>query len=60
MFCGEAVHVFTHVEWHMKGYWVDCPERLPGCVWVTGPEREALAMPAAFRFYTALLKERGL
>ena len=60
VFCGEAVHVFTHVEWHMKGYWVDCPERLPGYVWVTGPEREALAMPAAFRFYTALLKERGL
>ena len=22
--CGEAVHVFTHVEWHITGYLIDC------------------------------------
>ncbi len=60
VFCGEAVHVFSHVEWHMRGWWVPCGTELPGYVWVTGTEREALAMPAAFRFYTSLLKEMGL
>ena len=59
-FCGEAVHVFSHVEWHMRGYRVRCKEELPGYVWVTPEERKALAMPAAFRYYTSLLKEMGL
>ena len=58
--CGEAVHIFSHVEWHMKGYLVRCETELPGYTWVTAQEREALAIPAAFRYYTSLLKEMGL
>ena len=57
--CGEAVHIFSHVEWHMQGYIVRCGEELPGYVWVTKPEREALAMPTAFRFYRKKLEEMG-
>ena len=57
--CGEAVHIFSHVEWHMRGYIVRCGEELPGYVWVTKSEREALAMPAAFRFYRKKLEEMG-
>ena len=57
--CGEAVHIFSHVEWHMHGYVVRCGEELPGYVWVTKPEREALAMPTAFRFYRKKLEEMG-
>ena len=58
--CGEAVHVFTHVEWHMRGYILRCGAPLPGYAWVTREEREALAMPAAFRYYLDILKEMGL
>ena len=57
--CGEAVHVFSHVEWHMRGYFVRCREKLPGYVWVTRAEREALAMPTAFRYYRKKLEEMG-
>ncbi len=60
IFCGEAVHVFSHVEWHMRGYLVDCETRLPGFVWVTGEERRALAFPTAFRYYIQQLEEMGL
>ena len=59
-FCGAAVHVFTHVEWHMRGYILRCETRLPGFEWVTRSEREALAMPSAFRYYLDILKEMGL
>ena len=57
--CGEAVHIFSHVEWHMRGYIVRCKEKLPGYVWVTRAEREALAMPTAFRYYRKKLEEMG-
>ena len=58
--CGEAVHVFTHAEWHMRGYIVRCAKELPGYAWVTRAERLALAMPSAFRYYTGILEEMGL
>ena len=57
--CGEAVHIFTHVEWHMTGYIVRCDEELPGYVWVTAEERAALAIPTAFRYYSRLLEQMG-
>ena len=57
--CGEAVHIFSHVEWHMRGYIVRCREKLPDYVWVTRAEREALAMPTAFRYYRKKLEEMG-
>ena len=58
--CGEAVHVFTHVEWHMTGYVLNVSEPLPGYTWVTRAERLALAMPSAFRYYMGVLEEMGL
>ncbi len=57
--CGEAVHIFSHVEWHMRGYIVRCREKSPEYIWVTKPEREALAMPTAFRFYRKVLEDMG-
>lgn len=57
--CGAAVHVFSHVEWHMRGYIVRCSAERPGYVWVTRAEREALAMPAAFRYYRNILEQMG-
>ena len=43
----------------MRGYIVRCKEKLPGYVWVTRAEREALAMPTAFRYYRKKLEEMG-
>ena len=58
-FCGEAVHVFSHVEWHMRGYILRVEEELPGYCWVTREERLEKAVPGAFRFYTAVLDRLG-
>ena len=58
--CGEAVHIFTHVEWHMRGYILRCDTELPGFAWVTREERLALAMPSAFRYYLSELEGMGL
>ncbi len=59
--CGEAKHVFSHVEWHMTGWLlrVDHMEG-DGLVWVTREERRRLAVPAAFRAWLAVLDELGL
>lgn len=57
--CGKAKHVFSHVEWEMTGYRVECActkiggalqsERL---VWATPKEiHENFAVPTAFRAY---------
>ncbi len=49
---GAARHVFTHVEWHMTGYLVDCAEEAPGFTWATAGEiRRDYAVPTAFRAY---------
>jgi A/G-specific adenine glycosylase len=50
--CGEAKHLFSHVEWHMTGYSVDLPRELPDFLWVTPEEiRKVYSVPSAFRFY---------
>ena len=58
--CGESVHIFSHVEWHMRGYILRCPSELPGYTWVTREERRGLAMPSAFRYYLGILEGMGL
>lgn len=57
--CGEAVHIFTHVEWHMRGYVLRVDEELPGYTWVTQKERLEKAIPSAFRFYVKVLEKLG-
>ena len=51
-FCGEARHVFTHVEWQMTGYAVRCREAGEGFQWCTAEEIAGnYSLPTAFRFY---------
>ncbi|MCL2120871.1 MAG: A/G-specific adenine glycosylase [Clostridiales bacterium] len=54
----ERVHLFTHVEWRMRGYMIRCardegaPEGKPGkdLVWISRDEyRAAYPLPTAFR-----------
>ena len=56
--CGEAKHVFTHVEWHMTGYRVTCATPPEGFTLATPEDLSArYALPRAFSFFSALLFE---
>ena len=50
--CGEAKHVFTHVEWHMRGYRAALSSELPGFAWRTPEEiRHDCPIPTALKYY---------
>ena len=43
-------HIFTHIQWDMMGYYIQCRVRSSQFVWVSARERaEAVALPTAFR-----------
>ncbi len=51
-FLGEAVHLFTHIEWHMRGFRVLVSAEAEGYVWADRKTvREVYAVPAAFRAF---------
>ena len=57
--CGEAKHVFSHVEWHMTGFVVDCDAPAPSFAWFTPADvGEGIAVPTAFRYYVNLWETR--
>ena len=47
--CGQAVHIFTHLEWHMTGWRIDCGEAPGRFEWTHNAGQYAI--PAAFRAY---------
>jgi len=50
--CGEAKHVFTHVEWHMRGWRAELEAELPGLRWAAPEEiRADCPIPTALRFF---------
>lgn len=57
--CGEAIHIFSHVEWHMHGYILRVESELPEYTWVNRNERLARAIPSAFRYYLNVLEQLG-
>nr|MCR5825510.1 NUDIX domain-containing protein [Oscillospiraceae bacterium] len=54
---GTAKHIFTHIEWQMKGYAAVVTGDAPALQWVDAAAFEALAIPTAFQFYTAQARE---
>ena len=55
-FCGEAVHVFSHIEWRMTGWRVTCAAAPGRFAWTDADDRrEGYAVPTAFRAYTGRL-----
>ena len=63
----EAKHIFSHVEWHMGGYFVslkEMPESLPGeesgpALFLTWEEiRKEYPVPNAFAVYKKYLDQR--
>lgn len=54
----KAKHIFSHVEWHMAGFYVECQQKpkIENLVWI---DREILekeyAIPAAFEAFKGIL-----
>ena len=56
--CGTAKHLFTHVEWQMKGYLAEAEGAAPAdWRWADAAEFETLAFPGAFRRFAATARE---
>ena len=53
---GTAKHIFTHIEWQMKGYLIEVDRKKGEFRWVTRPELDALAIPTAFKKFIAAAK----
>ena len=56
--CGEARHIFTHLEWHMCGYDVSCEREIPGFTWKTPAQiAEGFPIPTALRAFQRRMEE---
>ena len=54
----EAKHIFSHVEWHMNGVYVELDAPAPALTFVTPAElRDAYALPSAFRSFVSVLED---
>ena len=48
----ERVHIFTHIIWRMRCYYIVCREKTPEFVWADEKRRKAdVALPTAFRMF---------
>ena len=46
----EKKHVFTHIEWHMSGIYLEVKAQAGDFVWMSGEQiRKEAALPTAFR-----------
>ncbi len=53
----KSKHIFTHVEWHMTGYYINAEEFYCDYVWVSAEEiAQFYALPSAFKGYFEWLK----
>jgi len=50
-------HIFSHIEWHMTGFYVECQEKpQDDFIWISREEmEESYAIPAAFEAFKAAL-----
>lgn len=50
---GSAKHIFSHLEWHMKGYIVHCHEMATEFTWITrGQLKKDIALPTALKAFS--------
>lgn len=53
----SAVHIFTHIEWKMKGFLVSAKERFPEFIWVSAEELiKDYPLPSAFKAFKKWVK----
>lgn len=50
--CGESVHIFSHLEWRMTGWRIECAGEPQAFTWADdAARRETYAVPTAFKHY---------
>lgn len=48
----RAKHIFSHVEWRMRAWEIECPEECSGYEWATPEElRTRISLPSAFQAF---------
>lgn len=48
----RANHIFSHVEWKMRAWEIECTAEVPGYEWVTAEElRSRISLPSAFQMF---------
>ena len=48
----ERAHIFTHIRWQMRCYYIDCTARADGFVWADAARfARDIALPTAFRMF---------
>lgn len=46
----EREHIFTHVEWKLRGIYLQCGNMVPAFQWYSREEiREVIGLPTAYR-----------
>lgn len=46
----ERTHIFTHIEWHMRGFYLEVEEPAGPFTWITGETlKKEAALPTAYR-----------
>ena len=55
---GRVKHIFTHIEWDMKGYFADVTGETDDLFWADAAAFDAAAIPAAFKKFAALVRAR--
>lgn len=54
----KAKHIFSHIEWHMTGFYIECQQKpnVEDFVWISREELEkSYAIPSAFEAFKAAL-----
>lgn len=50
----EKTHIFTHIRWELRGFYIECAEAVPLFTWVDPARfRQDIALPTAFRIFEA-------
>lgn len=45
-------HIFTHIEWHMTCYSIDCAQQSPNFIWAKKQQLDAeITLPTAFKLF---------
>ncbi len=52
----NAKHIFSHLEWHMQGWRIDCADEAPEFIWVTADQlKNEITLPTAFKAFRKLI-----
>lgn len=56
---GEAKHIFTHLEWEMTGYYVDCSSKIKDFTYASREQIEKdIPIPTAYAYYKKILYQK--